>query len=65
VNAAVHPLKRVCIFCGSSRGAKPAYIQAAEDVGREWVRREIGPLLERTARPQPLQEHKWLERDRP
>lgn len=27
-------LKRICVFCGSSAGAHPAYRQAARDVGR-------------------------------
>lgn len=27
-------LKRVCVFCGSSRGIQPAYVQAAKQIGR-------------------------------
>jgi uncharacterized protein (TIGR00730 family) len=32
----------VCVFCGSSRGADPAYAEAAEALAAELVRREIG-----------------------
>jgi hypothetical protein len=34
--------KRLCIFCGSSHGANPAYVEAAKSVGTELVRRGIG-----------------------
>lgn len=27
-------LRRVCVFCGSSRGARPRYLDAARDLGR-------------------------------
>ncbi|HVM51067.1 MAG TPA: TIGR00730 family Rossman fold protein [Candidatus Acidoferrum sp.] len=39
---AVHPLRRVCVFCGSNRGGNPAYAAAAEALGRDLVRRGIG-----------------------
>jgi uncharacterized protein (TIGR00730 family) len=42
VTAAVHPLRRICVFCGSNRGADPAFAAAAELTGRELVRRGIG-----------------------
>jgi len=42
VTTAVHLLRRVCVFCGSNHGASPAYASAAERVGRELVRRNIG-----------------------
>lgn len=35
-------MKRICVFCGSSFGARPAYKQAAEDLGRLLVERGIG-----------------------
>jgi uncharacterized protein (TIGR00730 family) len=35
-------MKRVCVFCGSSAGARPRYRAAAEDLGRELVQRGIG-----------------------
>ena len=35
-------LKRVCVFCGSSSGADPAYRQAAEALGRALVGRGLG-----------------------
>src|ERR1039457_3160410 len=35
-------MKRICIFCGSSRGIRPEYLAAAEEMGRELVRRNIG-----------------------
>jgi uncharacterized protein (TIGR00730 family) len=33
-------LKRICVFCGSSPGAKPEYASAAKALGRELVRRK-------------------------
>jgi uncharacterized protein (TIGR00730 family) len=41
VNTVVHPLKRICVFCGSSPGGHPAYRAAAADLGRELARRGI------------------------
>ena len=35
-------LKRVCVYCGSSRGTDPAYAEAAEALAAELVRRGIG-----------------------
>jgi uncharacterized protein (TIGR00730 family) len=34
-------LRRICVFCGSSAGARPAYSQAAQTVGRLLCRRGI------------------------
>jgi uncharacterized protein (TIGR00730 family) len=35
-------LGRVCVFCGSSVGVRPAYADAARELGREVARRGIG-----------------------
>src|SRR5579871_4079682 len=35
-------MQRICVFCGSSEGARPAYRQAAEALGGELARRGIG-----------------------
>jgi uncharacterized protein (TIGR00730 family) len=35
-------LRRVCVFCGSSPGARPAYADAAEEFGRLLVAEGIG-----------------------
>ena len=35
-------MKRICVFCGSSPGARPAYAEAARATGRALVRRGIG-----------------------
>ena len=35
-------LRRICVFCGSSPGARPAYGEAAEEVGRLLVAEGIG-----------------------
>ena len=35
-------MRRVCVFCGSSVGAKPAYAEAARQLGQELARRKIG-----------------------
>ena len=35
-------MKRVCVFCGSSIGAKPAYAEAARNMGRLIAERRIG-----------------------
>ena len=37
-----HQLRRICVFCGSSAGLKPAYRAATEAFGRELVARKIG-----------------------
>ena len=34
--------KRLCVFCGSSHGANPAYAEAAKNLGGELARRRIG-----------------------
>ena len=34
--------KRLCVFCGSSHGANPAYAEAAKNLGGEFARRGIG-----------------------
>lgn len=39
---AAKSFQRLCVFCGSNRGARPAYAAAAEQTGRELVRRGIG-----------------------
>ena len=38
----VTSLKRVCVYCGSREGSKPAYAQAARDLGAALARRGIG-----------------------
>jgi uncharacterized protein (TIGR00730 family) len=35
-------MKRICVFCGSSPGSRPEYRAAAEELGAELVRRNIG-----------------------
>ena len=35
-------MKRICVFCGSSVGSHPEYRAAAEEMGTELVRRNIG-----------------------
>jgi len=35
-------MKRICVFCGSSSGSRPEYRTAAEDMGAELVRSNIG-----------------------
>jgi uncharacterized protein (TIGR00730 family) len=36
------PIRRVCVFCGSSVGARPAYAEAARELGREVAARRLG-----------------------
>ena len=38
---AVKPFRRLCVFCGSSKGARENYIHAAQNLGRELVTRGI------------------------
>jgi hypothetical protein len=38
----MNTLKRVCVFCGSAVGARPAYAEAARELGREVAKRGIG-----------------------
>jgi uncharacterized protein (TIGR00730 family) len=35
-------VKRICVFCGSSRGSRPAYADAARRMGTELARRGLG-----------------------
>jgi uncharacterized protein (TIGR00730 family) len=35
-------MKRICVYCGSSSGARPSYIQAARALGALLVRRGLG-----------------------
>jgi len=35
-------MRRICVFCGSSEGSRPEYRAAAEEMGAELVRRNIG-----------------------
>lgn len=35
-------MKRICVFCGSNSGSRPVYRTAAEELGAELVRRNIG-----------------------
>jgi uncharacterized protein (TIGR00730 family) len=35
-------MKRVCVFCGSSPGGNPRYLEAARQVGRTLARRGLG-----------------------
>jgi uncharacterized protein (TIGR00730 family) len=35
-------MRRICVFCGSSQGSRPDYRAAAEELGAELVRRNIG-----------------------
>jgi uncharacterized protein (TIGR00730 family) len=41
----VRKLKRVCVFCGSSLGARPAYRQAAQRLGELLAERGIGVVF--------------------
>lgn len=38
----IHPISRVCVFCGSSMGSKPEYRHVAEELGRALVERGWG-----------------------
>jgi uncharacterized protein (TIGR00730 family) len=42
VSVSMAELRRVCVFCGSSPGADPAYADAARELGEELLRREMG-----------------------
>ena len=35
-------MKRICVFCGSSSGSRPEYRTAADELGTELARRNIG-----------------------
>eukprot|EP00798_Chlamydomonas_sp_ICE-L_P017238 gene17238-23562_t len=36
------PLDKICVFCGSSMGVKPAYAEAARSMGRQLSKQRIG-----------------------
>lgn len=42
MTTAARTFRTLCVFCGSSHGASPAYAEAAKNVGREFARRGIG-----------------------
>jgi hypothetical protein len=42
VTAPLRRFKRLCIFCGSSHGGNPVYVEAAKNAGAELARRGIG-----------------------
>jgi uncharacterized protein (TIGR00730 family) len=35
-------MKRICVFCGSSPGAQPEYLQAARALGQALARKQVG-----------------------
>ena len=35
-------MQRICVFAGSSPGARQEYLQAAQDLGQALVRRGLG-----------------------
>lgn len=35
-------MKRICVYCGSSRGKRQEYVESARTLARELVRRDIG-----------------------
>ena len=37
-----HKLNRVAVFCGANAGTRPEYLQSANEVGQELVKRKIG-----------------------
>ncbi|DBA85764.1 hypothetical protein WJX77_002099 [Trebouxia sp. C0004] len=37
-----YKLNRVCVFCGANAGTRPEYLQSADEVGQELVKRKIG-----------------------
>lgn len=39
---AVMTIKRVCVFCGSKHGVRPGYTEAARQLGRVMVAKQIG-----------------------
>jgi len=41
VSSTVRSFKRLCVFCGSSRGARDIYVNAAQQLGHELARRHI------------------------
>lgn len=45
VDSLVTKLKRICVFCGSSVGARPAYRQAAQRLGALLAERGVGVVF--------------------
>jgi uncharacterized protein (TIGR00730 family) len=37
-----HPIRRICVFCGSNAGSEPAYTEAARTLGQLFAREGIG-----------------------
>ena len=35
-------MKRICVFCGSGVGVRPAYADAAREMASELIRRRLG-----------------------
>ncbi len=35
-------MKRICVFCGSSKGIDPKFIESAESLGKTLVKRDLG-----------------------
>lgn len=42
MTAALRSFNRLCVFCGSSQGANPVYVEAAKRAGAELAQRGIG-----------------------
>ena len=42
MTAAGAEMQRICVFCGSSTGTRPAYVQAARLLAAELVKRKLG-----------------------
>src|SRR5271157_5324050 len=42
ITAGETTLKRICVFCGSSPGAKPEYLASARQLGQTLVQRKLG-----------------------
>jgi len=38
-------IRRICVFCGSSDGARPEYLDAATELGKQLAARNIGLVL--------------------
>jgi len=38
-------LRRICVFCGSSAGSRPAYVEAARELGRTLADRGLGVVF--------------------
>jgi hypothetical protein len=37
------PFRRICVYCGSAKGRKASYQDAAVELGKELVRNQINP----------------------